>query len=307
MTMGAFSYHVLGGSTVRYAIISDIHGNYEALQAVLDDIDATSETDGVPCTGIWCLGDVVGYGPDPSACVRTVREVCELSVAGNHDWGASGLVDLKEFSDLARESLIWTSHQLQQDEKEYLNTRPDRNSVPIPEDCTLVHGSPVVPLWEYLLTPEAAALSFLSFPTRFCVVGHTHLPTIFMQEATRYTKPKLPVLAARERQVMEFGSEEEGIVATTIEMEALTELPPCYPIRDFPQSWWWPPEDFRAIINPGSVGQPRDGDARAAYLIYDTDRGFLFRRVTYWIEQTIAKMRAEGFPEILIDRLKQGY
>ncbi len=292
---------------MRYAIMSDIHGNYEALQAVIDDIDELCITDGVECAAWWCLGDVVGYGPDPSACVREIRQKCELSVAGNHDWGASGLADLGEFSDLARESLIWTSRQLLEDEHDFLRSRPDRTVVPMPEDVTLVHGSPVVPLWEYLLTPEAASLSFLSFPTRFCVVGHTHLPVVYLQQATRYDKPRRPVLTARERQVMTYGSEEEGINATTVELEALSELPQCMPMAEMPQDWWWPPEGYRAIINPGSVGQPRDGDFRAAYMLYDTERGFKFRRVPYWVEQTVEKMRGEGFPEVLIDRLVQGY
>jgi diadenosine tetraphosphatase ApaH/serine/threonine PP2A family protein phosphatase len=292
---------------MRYAILTDIHGNYEALQAVLDDLDAVSITDGVKIDALWCLGDVVGYGPDPSACVRTVRSMCELSVAGNHDWGAVGLAELSEFSDLARDSLIWTSKQLQEDERDYLRTRPDRTTVPEPENCTLVHGSPVVPLWEYLLTPEAATLSFLSFPTRFCVVGHTHVPVIYLQEAVRYEKPRQPILAARARQIMEYGSEDEGIVASTAELNALAEMPPCQEMHDMPVGWWWPPDQMRAIINPGSVGQPRDGDPRAAYLLYDTELGFNFRRVEYWMERTIEKMRAESFPELLVERLAQGF
>lgn len=292
---------------MRYAIFTDIHGNYEALQAVLDDIDALSVADGVKCDAMWSLGDVVGYGPDPSACVRTVRQYCELSVAGNHDWGASGLADLSEFSDLARSSLIWTQQQLLETEREFLASRPDRTTMPMPEDCTLVHGSPVVPLWEYLLTPEAAALSFISFPTRFCIVGHTHIPAIFLQEAVRFDKPKQPVIAARAQHVMEYGSDEEGITGSTLEMRALRELPECRALRGVPEGWWLPPEGFRAIINPGSVGQPRDGDARAAYLLYDTERGFSFRRVGYWVEKTIDKLRAEHCPEALADRLLQGY
>lgn len=292
---------------MRYAILTDIHGNYEALQAVLDDIDALSVADSVPLDAMWCLGDIVGYGPDPGACVREIRHRCELSVAGNHDWGASGLADLGEFSDLARDSLLWTTNQLSDGERDYLATRPDRTTVPMPEDCLLVHGSPVVPLWEYLLTPEAAALSFISFPTRFCIVGHTHIPAIYLQEAVRYAKPRQPVIAARAAHVMEYGSDEEGISGSTLEMRALSDLPPCYAQRAMPDGWWLPQDGYRAIINPGSVGQPRDGDPRASYLLYDTDRGFTFRRVTYWIEKTIEKLRAEGSPEALIERLCQGY
>lgn len=292
---------------MRYAIISDIHGNYEALQAVIDDMDAVEQADHTPIEAIWCLGDIVGYGPDPSACVRTVRKHCELCVMGNHDAGAASVVDLSEFSDIARDSLLWTRNELQPDEIEFLSKLPDRTTIPMPEDITLVHGSPVVPLWEYLLTPEAASLSFLSFPTRFCVVGHSHLPTIFLQESARYTKPKVPVLSARERQVMQYGSEEEGIIASTLELEAITERPPCFPIRDIPNGWWTPPEDFRAILNPGSVGQPRDGNPRAAYMLYDTELGFQFRRAYYWTEKTIEKMRNERFPEMLMDRLLTGY
>lgn len=295
------------GVAVRYAILTDIHGNYEALQAVIDDIDELCLTESTSLDGIWCLGDIVGYGPDPSACVRTIRQASEFCVAGNHDWGASGIADLKEFSELARDSLIWTRNQLLESERDYLSSLPDRATTPPPEDVSLVHGSPVVPLWEYLLTPEAASLSFVSFPTRFCIVGHTHLPVIFMQEAKRYTKPRMPALRAREQYIMEYGSDEEGIVATTAELEIIHEMPRCHTIRTMPDGWWWPPEGFRAIINPGSVGQPRDGDSRAAYVIYDTDRGFNFRRVPYWIEKTIQKMRNEGFPELLTDRLAQGF
>jgi diadenosine tetraphosphatase ApaH/serine/threonine PP2A family protein phosphatase len=292
---------------MRYAILSDIHGNYEALQAVVDDIDTLCLEDGVKCDALWCLGDVVGYGPDPNACVRTIRDMCDLSVAGNHDFGASGEVDLNEFSDMARESLIWTREQLLPQEIDFLKTRPDRTTVPMPEDITLVHGSPVVPLWEYLLTPEAAALSFISFPTRFCLVGHTHLPTIYLQESARFNQPRVPVLAAHSRHVMEYGSDEGYDEPTTAQMQVITTMPPCFTISSMPYDWWLPEEQMRAIINPGSVGQPRDGDPRAAYVIYDTDRGFLFRRVRYWIERTMEKMHDEGMSEALIERLGQGY
>jgi predicted phosphodiesterase len=296
-----------GRYVMRYAILSDIHGNYEALQAVLDDIDAVSIADGVRVDAMWCLGDIVGYGPDPNACVRTVRDLCELSVAGNHDFGASGEVELHEFSDMARDSLIWTSDQLLPSELDFLRSRPDRAAVTLPEDCTLVHGSPVVPLWEYLLTPESAALSFISFPTRFCVVGHTHLPAIYTQETARYPQPRVPVLAAHSRHVMEYGSDEGFDEPTTAQMAVIQRMPPCQIVPAIPTTWWWPQDELRAIINPGSVGQPRDGNPYAAYMLYDTERGFLFRRVPYWIEQTIAKMRDEGLSETLIDRLANGY
>lgn len=292
---------------MRYAIMSDIHGNYEALQAVIDDVDAVCVEDGVKCDAMWCLGDVVGYGPDPSACVRTIRDMCELSVAGNHDFGASGEVDLNEFSDMARDSLIWTSQQLLPHEIDFLKSRPDRTTMPMPEDITLVHGSPVVPLWEYLLTPEAAALSFISFPTRFCLVGHTHLPTIYLQASAKFNQPRVPVLTAHSRHVMEYGSDEGYDEPTTAQMQVLNNMPPCYAVTNMPHAWWLPDEAERAIINPGSVGQPRDGDSRAAYIIYDTERGFLFRRVGYWIEKTMEKMRDEGFAPALIERLGQGY
>ena len=292
---------------MRYAILSDIHGNYEALQAVLDDIDTLCLEDGVKIDAMWSLGDVVGYGPDPSACVRTIRELSELNVAGNHDFGATGQVDLNEFSDLARESLIWTSNQLTETEADFLKSRPDRTTVPMPEDITLVHGSPVVPLWEYLLTPESAAISFVSFPTRFCLVGHTHLPVVYLQEAAKFTQPRVPVLSAHSRYVMEYGSDEGYDAPTTAQMTVVKSMPPCDVLTSMPKGWWSPPEEQRAIINPGSVGQPRDGDPRAAYMLYDTERGFLFRRVEYWMAKTIQKMRDEGFSEALIDRLGQGY
>ena len=290
---------------MRCAILSDIHGNLEALLATLDDILRFTFEQRAPLDAIWCLGDIVGYGPDPSECVQVIRERCSLCIAGNHDWAAIGKIDLDDFSDAAASSAEWTGKQLSMDARMYLRSLPERITQ---GDFTLAHGSPSNPIWEYLTTPPAAAANFAAFETPFCVVGHTHLPTIFLQAVRRPAQVSVPLGSssipdAELFAITAYGSNpriDSGILRERAEL-----TPRCEQIVPAPGLWLLPP-GHRAIINPGSVGQPRDGDPRASYLIYDSAIGFEFRRVAYDIPTTQRKMQDSGLPARMAARLARG-
>jgi len=280
---------------MRCAILSDIHGNNDALGAVLEDIAAISMQHYTPIEDIWCLGDLVGYGPEPSTCIGLVRACAELCIAGNHDWVAAGKAAAAEFTGAAAISVAWTSQRLSREESTYLAELPQ---LVVAGDFTLAHGSPSNPIWEYLLTPAAAQRNFPAFETRFCLVGHTHLPAIFLtpeQQPSVRVHPSATALLTLDA----------ADWPTQGRLEAVTTESAC--TRLIPQPGpWVPPAGYRAIINPGSVGQPRDHDARAAYVIYDSERGFEFRRVPYDIGATQRKLRAYGLPERLGMRLAEG-
>ncbi len=237
-------------------VISDIHANLAALEAVLDDAPEFDE--------LWCLGDLVGYGPRPNECVERVRSVPHTSLAGNHDWAALGKLSLTSFNAIARRANEWTRQELTSSSRSYLNgLSPSLQQ----GDFTLAHGSPREPVWEYIMDANAAYQNFEHFSTPVCLVGHTHVPVLFELD------------------------EERG--------RARAVLPP------FPQPVALGPE--RAIINPGSVGQPRDGDPRASYAVLNLDEmTWELRRVRYPIEITQKRMRAEGLPQRLIERLEAG-
>ena len=158
-------------------VLADLHSNLTALDAVMSDVERTGGS-----SEIWCLGDVVGYGPDPSQCVRFVREHCTLCVAGNHDLAAAGKINTGDFNANAAEAIAWTAQQLSDEERTYLGDLPQLAQR---EDFTIVHGSPLDPVWEYLSSVETAAESFAAFPTRHCLVGHTHIPAAFAQADER--------------------------------------------------------------------------------------------------------------------------
>lgn len=243
---------------MRYAILGDIHSNLEAFQAVLEDIKARGGVDGV-----WCVGDVVGYGPDPNACVDLVRSEQYVCVAGNHDWAAVGKVDVNDFNPEAAEAALWTARQLTPENKDYLTGLPLRLQV---SDFTLVHGSPRQPIWEYLVSPTLAQANLSHFTTPYCLIGHSHVPLVF-----------------------EF-VEDKG----------------CY-LKNLPEDAPLKLGGNRLIINPGSVGQPRDGDPRASYLIYDWEKAEIYyHRVEYDIPLTQEKMFRNGLPERLAERLTYG-
>jgi diadenosine tetraphosphatase ApaH/serine/threonine PP2A family protein phosphatase len=293
---------------MRYAILSDIHGNDEALSAVLKDIERVNEEYGSPMDQVWCLGDIVGYGPEPGECVRRIRSSCDICIPGNHDWAAIGKLDLADFSQGAAASARWTSNQLKPDEQRYLHLLPETTRV---RDFTLAHGSPLNPIWEYLTTPAVAAANFSAFETIFCVVGHSHLPTIFLQPRMASASITAPMRRAMSPSVALAMATPGGPSRHALEDDESGQsmyYPPsssCTRITPAP-GIWMVPSGHRAIINPGSVGQPRDGNPRASYLIYDSQVGFEFRRVPYEIEVTSRKIRAKGLPAQLAERLAQG-
>jgi len=182
--------------SMRYAIFTDIHANLEALEAVLAKVDEIAEKE--PIDQIWFLGDLVGYGPNPNECILKLRERTDVIIAGNHDWAAVGRIDLEDFSAAARVSAEWTAEQLTEEHRAFLANLPERLEI---GECTLVHGSPFGPLWEYLTSEVLAERSFQYFSTRYCLVGHTHVPVIFIQPDTIANTPTLP-LSNTEEHVM---------------------------------------------------------------------------------------------------------
>jgi diadenosine tetraphosphatase ApaH/serine/threonine PP2A family protein phosphatase len=437
---------------MRYAIFSDIHANLEALEAVLAKIDEIAKEE--PIDQIWFLGDLVGYGPDPNECIVTLRERTDVIIAGNHDWAAVGKIDLEDFSAAARISAEWTARQLTEEHRSFLSDLPERLDI---DDCTLVHGSPYGPLWEYLTSEILAERSFKHFSSRYCFVGHTHVPIIFQQPVpapgdededlanaptlplagseqslangtedyidedndetvelaairpakiaehaeSAYADPKTGLTATEEEANIilessasnpdqlpaasensadpvtgdisqnantsqdvedsptieedEAGGEEESgiedgaepdpqlhddpkeetpdtdlmILSDEMSPEAIikgaeertnSEIEELLTLLGLSQSMievtnemfsppegrWQAPGGYRFIINPGGVGQPRDGDPRAAFMIYDTERGFDFYRVPYMLEKTQEKIINAGLPQYLAMRLAYG-
>jgi diadenosine tetraphosphatase ApaH/serine/threonine PP2A family protein phosphatase len=255
---------------MRCAIISDIHGNLDALQAVLADAGQVDE--------LWCLGDLVGYGPQPNECVALLRERGALCVAGNHDWACIGKMDTAEFNPEATEAVLWTRARLTPEHRAYLESLPETLVAGEQREFTLVHGSPREPIWEYLTHISLARLNFDYFPTRYCLVGHTHVPLIFQRPAPH---------------------------------ERPTDYRTIVPRPDEP----YPLGTHRVIVNPGSVGQPRDGNPDAAYMVYESARGagdgsagtLTLRRVPYPVAAVQQKMREAGLPPRLIIRLAYGW
>ena len=470
---------------MRYAIFTDIHANLEALEAVLARIDELAKEK--PIDQLWFLGDLVGYGPNPNECITKVRERTDVIIAGNHDWAAVGKIDLEDFSTAARISAEWTAEQLTEEHRTFLINLPERLEI---DECTLVHGSPYGPLWEYLTSEVLAERSFQYFSSRYCFVGHTHVPVIFQQPDAIANAPTLPLVESEQNGVAHsFSDDDEDygedsteeteetaeivVIQPTVsttktpaqaesayadpetgqtvnEAEANTLLeshmktsdpPPAAgastpeqgnvvegddiataakdstaaeessqaegpdthngvqfqgasedqdtpeepeapeapeaqetpkneetpgdteledvsegeatqdsgeakqsnaitpeavilnaedrlnsEIEDLltllglsesmiqvtnemlvpPEGHWEAAEGYRAIVNPGGVGQPRDGDPRAAFMIYDTEEGFEFYRIPYEISKTQEKIIKVGLPQYLAIRLAYG-
>lgn len=235
---------------MRILVVADVHSNLEAFQAV---IAAAGDFDSV-----WCLGDIVGYGPDPSACIRLLHSCPHLAVAGNHDIAAAAGTGLEEFNPYAAAAARWTAGRLTAEEKVWLLGQPQ---VMEEGDFTLVHGSLRAPLWDYLFAEPEAAAQLAAQRTAYSLVGHTHVPVLFTEGG---------MLRPKDGETVALGG-------------------------------------GRFVANPGSVGQPRDGDARAAYAVIDTRAGQLtFHRVAYDYALTQAKMKAAGLPALLAERLALG-
>ena len=239
-------------------VISDIHGNLAALEAVLE---AATERG---FDRVWCLGDVVGYGAAPNDCVEEVRNLEALCIAGNHDWAALDKISLEDFNRDAMRASLWTRDQLRPESVSYLEGQPEMR---VQDDFTLAHGSPRYPIWEYIQVPSVAAANFAHFDTPYCLVGHTHVPVVFRALDELRVEMVFPSLDA----FLSLGEE-------------------------------------RLIINPGSVGQPRDGDSRASYALLDQETGAIqFHRVEYPVRCTQTRIMEAGLPKRLADRLAFGW
>lgn len=242
---------------MRVLVISDVHANITALEAVLDAAR--------PFQALWCLGDTVGYGPDPNECVELVRSFPNLTcLIGNHDQAALGVIPLARFNSDAQESAAWTRGALNPENIAYLESLPSKI---VMDPFTLAHGSPRQPIWEYILDPQAAARNLDDLRTEYCLVGHSHLPLIFHR-----------------------ASNNGPVTPTAVKWDEAMRLVPSM------------------ILNPGSVGQPRDLDPRAAYAILDTD-GLTWeaRRAEYDIPQVQGRIMKAGLPPRLAQRLVAGW
>jgi predicted phosphodiesterase len=238
------------------AIVSDIHGNRHAFEAVLADAEDAGADE------MWCLGDLVGYGAEPDACVELARRHAAICLAGNHDLGVTGEIGLDEFSTGAAIAARWTQETISDANLEFLSAlRPEGEEGAI----GLYHASPRDPVWEYVLSISQAGECLDVQQQRVCLIGHSHVACHFSRN----------------------GGDVQGEQArdgTTLELA---------------QGEW--------LVNPGSVGQPRDGDPRASYALYDSEANAItLHRVEYDIAATQKAMTEEGLPLWLIQRLETG-
>jgi diadenosine tetraphosphatase ApaH/serine/threonine PP2A family protein phosphatase len=241
---------------MRVAVVSDIHSNLHALEAVLASVEAEAPDE------LWCLGDLVGYGPRPNECCAAIAARADVCLAGNHDLAVRGTIDLAEFHGDAAVAASWTRQVLEPEARSLLERLEPAGRA---HGVALYHGSARDPIWEYVLSDEAALATLALAGTPLVLVGHSHVA----------------LLVVASGQGLEGGLAAGG---TEAEIGA-----------------------GRALLNPGSVGQPRDGDPRAAYLLLDLDVGHAsFRRVAYDVERTQREMRAAGLPEMLAARLELG-
>jgi predicted phosphodiesterase len=242
---------------MRVAIVSDIHGNRHAFEAVLDAIEESE------CQEMWCLGDLVGYGAEPDACVELSSRHAAICLAGNHDLGVRGDLPLEEFSRGAALAAKWTQKMISAETSAYLEKLEPKK---LDEDVGLYHASPRDPVWEYVLSPLQADLCLDVQEHRVCLIGHSHV-------ALSFWRP-------------------EGAPATGTTRNEGDRL-------ELAEGEW--------LINPGSVGQPRDGDPRAAWLELDTENwSAVYRRSEYDIEGAAAAIRAAHLPDSLAERLAFG-
>jgi diadenosine tetraphosphatase ApaH/serine/threonine PP2A family protein phosphatase len=242
---------------VRVAVISDIHGNAQALQEVLAAIEAEAPD------AVWCLGDTVGYGPRPNECCSLVQEAADVCLVGNHDLLALGTVVFDaDFNPDASAAGLWTKDILDERSRSWLESMEPQARL---DRAELFHASARDPVWEYVLGGESALATFELTETPLVLVGHSHVPFAISLEGDELSGAHAP----------------GGTV---------TDLSPG-----------------RRLCNPGSVGQPRDGDARAAWLLVDFEAGSAsYRRVAYDLEATQAAILEAGLPQSLAERLAHG-
>lgn len=217
---------------------------------------------------IWFLGDLIGYGPDPNECVQELQKHKHIALSGNHDKAVLGQLDIKSFNREAKYAITWTQEAISEETRSYLQNLPPKQ---VEGEFTLAHASPRYPIWEYILDPLTASENFNWFETGFCLVGHTHVPVIFEEQLNGFRRVNVrSPNYANGREAVLLGPE-------------------------------------RLIINPGSVGQPRDSDPRAAYALLDTDAmTWSYRRVPYPIREVQERMEKCGMPKRLVNRLAYG-
>ncbi len=247
----------------RILLVSDIHANLAALDAVLRDVENS-----VPIDAIWSLGDTVGYGPQPSECLDRLQAAGAVAVAGNHELAALGSLSTADFNPYAREAAEWTGRVLTDSARAYAESLPLKLEA---GDFTLVHGSPRDPVWECMTDEHVARQNVGYLETPNCVNGHTHVPASFFVpgDAMANDEPTLP---------------------------------------QFEDAVYLVPNRGNWFLNPGSVGQPRDGDPRAAYAVLEPESLILtFHRVEYPVAKTQALMEEIGLPPVLYQRLAHGY
>jgi len=247
---------------MRIAVISDIHANLTALQSVLAAIDDLQPD------ALWCLGDIVGYGPYPQACADVIRERADVCLAGNHDLAVVGKTPLENFNPVAREAALWHREHLRQETLQWLASLPTRTEA---RGITLAHGSPRHPVWEYVLDKTTAEENYDAFDTPICLIGHSH-------QAMGWRMSRV------ERRIkVEWIAEEPGVPLTV----------------SVSDKW---------LLNPGSVGQPRDHDPRASFAILETDDWrWTWHRIDYDIASVDRAINAAGLPEMLGKRLYLGW
>jgi predicted phosphodiesterase len=240
-----------------YGIISDIHGNLEALVAVLEYLESYKKK----IDKIICLGDIVGYGADPGECIRITREISNVILAGNHDFAVCEQTSVEDFNHYAKEAVLWSRNTLNKEEIDFLKKLPLMHRE---ENADFVHSSLHRPLsWRYLFGTSDTYIDFQIMEKKILFVGHTHVPVIFENDGT-----EIRILNSSE-----------------------LSLNP----------------NKKYIINSGSVGQPRDRDPRASFLIFDLEKNLLERiRVDYDIKEAQRKILDAGLPEVLATRLSYG-
>jgi diadenosine tetraphosphatase ApaH/serine/threonine PP2A family protein phosphatase len=240
----------------RVAVISDVHANWHALEAVLEEIEREEPDE------LWCLGDLVGYGPRPNPCCAAVERRAVFCLSGNHDLGVLGEIDLEEFTGDAVVAARWTRGVLAGGSRSFLQSLRPKGAL---DGVELFHASPRDPVWEYVLSAEVARVAFELTRSPLVLVGHSHVP----------------LAITLEDDVLDGGLAADGTE---------TPLGPG-----------------RRLLNPGSVGQPRDGDPRAAWLLLDREAGTAsFRRVEYDVARTQEEIRERGLPNALAQRLAHG-
>jgi len=242
---------------MRYAVVGDIHSNWDAFDAVLKDME------GEDVGARVCVGDIVGYGADPGKCMGAVREQGFLCVAGNHDLAAIARLDVGYFNNHAREAVLWTRQHLSIANAEFIG---GLDLTAVVDDLIVSHGTVQNPeQFGYIETVFAAQVSFHAMTTRIAFLGHSHVPIAFL--------------------------ESEGQDSVTYTQSTEIDL------RHAP----------KAIVNVGSVGQPRDDDPRACYAVYDSDtQSVQLKRIEYDIERAQARIRKAGLPDVLAARLALG-